>query len=113
MNSSQLQSLSRRLKTSIASVHERIASAASFLLKMGPSCRPSTRARIAEINRPIYSELSKLQRERKKLEDLQAAVKLALAAAVREEQACRVLNRAGLYDLQVVDLKASRPSDEV
>lgn len=85
MKSSQLQSLSRRVKNAIAAIHVEINLEAMTLTGND------------EFDRPTYGQLSRLQRERKKLEELQLGLKNDLKAAFREENAIRVLAAHGFF----------------
>lgn len=56
-----------------------------------------------EYNRPIYAALSGLQRERKKLEALQKALKDELKGQQRVERGLSLVAEAGLCDVLLVD----------
>jgi len=100
MKASHLQSLSRRVKNAIAAVHAEIRAEAAEL------------THDIEFDKPTYSRLSRLQRERRKLETLAVSLKRELKSAFREERAAQVLARAGIYDMTVVDHSAFDGIDE-
>lgn len=92
MKQSTLQSLSRRVSNSLAMLQTSIQSSASQL--QGDE----------EWDKPIYSDLSRMQRERVKMERLQRDLKAELRSDNKERRAVAVLARAGISDIQVQDL---------
>ncbi len=89
MKSSQLQSLARRVKNALAAIHTEIRFEAGSLTGND------------EFDKRTYSTLSRLQRERKKLEALSVALKIDLKAQSSleaAEKAVRKLRNPGRFN---------------
>lgn len=83
-----VQSLSKRVKNSLAAIHSEIQLEARLL-----------RGQDTETKRVIYGNLSRLQRERRKLEAIQADLKKELKIHILEYRAVRVLAKAGICNM--------------
>lgn len=81
MKSNHLQSLSRRVKNALAAIHAEIRFEASSLTGD------------AEYDKRTYSTLSRLQRERKKLEGLAVALKKELKSVCVVEGVAHTLRK--------------------
>lgn len=90
MKSSQLQSLSRRIKNTLAATHAEIRFEAASLSGND------------EFDKKTYSTLSKLQRERKKLEALAVSLKKELKAQVQVEAAAKTLRAHSKSKLNLI-----------
>jgi hypothetical protein len=81
MKSNHLQSLSRRVKNALSGIHTEIRFEADTLTGN------------EDTDRPVYGTLSRLQRERKKLEVLSKALKADLKAQASLEAAEKAVRK--------------------